>query len=277
MGKEKTGKKRIVLVEDELTLANLIESGLEEAGYEVRTAADGKRGLRLIRQTKPDLVLLDIMLPGLKGFDILQKLYEEDRLLPGLPVIIISNSGDSIEVERALKMGVRDYLIKVNFNPSEVIAKVNNVLEVCTNAAKKEAHKSARAARPAGEREVLLVEDDSILADALERKFLEENYTVHKVFNASLARKVLQEHTVDAILLDLVLPDEHGLSFLKELKKSDAFGAIPVLIISNLGQHEEIQEGLKAGAADYMVKTNTVPREIFEKVHALIEKGQKHK
>ncbi|HEY4509412.1 MAG TPA: response regulator [Candidatus Paceibacterota bacterium] len=270
MGTAKTKKKRIVLVEDELTLANLIELGLKKEGYEVKSAKNGTKGLQLIRDAKPDLVLLDIMLPGIKGFEILEKLYKEDHMLPALPVIIISNTGDSIEVERASKMGVRDYLIKVNFNPDEVIEKVKNVFKA--EAELSSAKRKTKKAKAVKERKVLLVEDDTILSDTLGRKFIEKKYTVFKAFNANLARKILEEHIVDVILLDLVLPDEHGLSLLKELKKDDRFKHIPVLITSNLGQQEEIEQGLRAGAIDYIVKTNTVPGEIFEKVEAVLQK-----
>jgi DNA-binding response OmpR family regulator len=263
-------KKRIVLVEDEPTLLNLIESGLRKEGYEVKSAKNGTKGLQLIREAKPDLVLLDIMLPGLKGFEILEKLYKEDHMLPALPVIIISNTGDSIEVERASKMGVRDYLIKVNFNPDEVIEKVKNVFKAEADNGKRRTKKG----KDVKARKILLVEDDTILSDTLERKFIEKKYTVFTAFNANLARKILQEHTVDVILLDLVLPDENGLSLLRELKKDDRFKNIPVFITSNLGQQEEIAQGLQAGAIDYIVKTNTVPGEIFEKVEALLQKGQ---
>ena len=273
-------KKRIVLVEDEPTLANLIESGLRKEGYEVKSAKNGTKGLQLIREVRPDLVLLDIMLPGLKGFTILEKLYKEDHMLPALPVIIISNSGDSIEVERALKMGVRDFLIKVNFNPDEVIEKVKNAFKSEASNGKRKTRKvsgfaRSREARKAQKaRKVLLVEDDTILSDTLGRKFIEKKYTVFKASNASLARKILAENKVDVILLDLVLPDEHGLSLLREFKKNDRFKHIPVFIISNLGQQEEIEQGLKEGATDYIVKTNTVPGEIFEKVETLLQKGQ---
>ena len=226
--------------------------------------------MQLIREAKHDLVLLYIMMPGLKGFAILEKLYKEDHMLPALPVIIISNTGDSIEIERASKMGVRDYLIKVNFNPDEVIEKVRNVFRAEADAGKGKT-KKVKAAKA---RKVLLVEDDTILSDTLGRKFIEKKYTVFTAFNASLARKILADNRVDVILLDLVLPDEHGLSLLRELKKNDQLKNVPVLIISNLGQQEEIEQGLKAGAIDYIVKTNTVPGEIFEKVEALLQKGQ---
>jgi DNA-binding response OmpR family regulator len=214
------------------------------------------------------LVLLDMMLPGLKGFDILEKLTEKG-ILPGLAVVIISNSGEPIEIERALKLGVRDYLIKVNFNPNEVIEKVKNVLSAESERKKK---------KPAPEKivkgkQVLLVEDDAILSDVLERKFVEKKYTVYKVSNAESARKILKQEEIDLILLDLVLPDEHGIGLLKEFKEDERLKDIPVVITSNLGQQEEIDEGIKSGAVDYIVKTNTVPEEIFQKVEALLKKS----
>ena len=268
----KKNKKRIVLVEDEKTLANLIEIGLKKEGFEVKTARDGKKGLRLILDEKPDLVLLDLMLPGMKGFEILERL-KEDGILPNLAIVIISNSGEQIEIERAVEMGVRDYLIKVNFNPNEVVDKVKRVLKAETDKGKKKIPKKAVQGK-----RILLVEDNTILADVLERKFVEKNYTIYTALNAQIARKILAEHEIDLILLDLVLPDEHGFSLLRELKDKEEFEKIPVIIVSNLGQQEEIREGLKAGAVDYIVKTNTVPEEIFKKVEMWLQKNsQKHK
>lgn len=263
--------KHIILVEDEETLANLIEAGLQRQGYEVEKANDGREGLRRIEKGKPDLVLLDMMLPGLKGFDILEKLTEKG-ILPDMPIVVISNSGEPIELERILKMGVRDYLIKVNFNPEEVVAKVNDVLaaEGKREKDKKEEKKGAPEA-PKGGR-VLLVEDNSILSDALQRKFIEKEYVVHSAVNAAMAKKILSQEKIDVILLDLVLPDEHGFSFLREIKGNKDIKDIPIIIISNLGQAEEVEQGLKEGAVDYIIKTNVVPGEIFEKVNALLHK-----
>lgn len=124
----KSNKKLIVLVEDEKIMASLLTKKLEGSGYEVKVAEDGLIGLALIRKTKPDLVLLDMLLPALNGFSILEKLAEE-KFLPELPVIIISNSGQPVEIERARELGVRDYLIKVNFDPKELLAKVNSILK----------------------------------------------------------------------------------------------------------------------------------------------------
>jgi len=264
----KKGKTYIALIEDEQTLANLIESGLRKEGFEVLAAVDGIAGLNLIEKEKPDLVLLDMMLPGLTGFDILEKLTEKG-ILPGMPIVIISNSGEPIEIERVLKMGVRDYLIKVNFNPNEVIEKVKNVLKDEKDIVKKK----AAVPKAVKGRRILLIEDDTILSDVLGKKFIAKGYSLRKAVNADAARKILAEEEVDLILLDLVLPDEHGISLLKEFKRSERLKNIPVVITSNLGQQEEIDEGIKSGAVDYIVKTNTVPEEIFQKVENLLQKG----
>ncbi|MDO8408008.1 MAG: response regulator [bacterium] len=121
-------RKTIVLVEDQEILARLIGHKLEQHGYAVKVAFDGAEGLRLIRSVKPDLVLLDMGLPRIDGFGVLEALRAE-HLLPNLPIIIISNTGEDIEIERARTLGVRDYLIKINFDPDELVAKVTHLFD----------------------------------------------------------------------------------------------------------------------------------------------------
>ena len=256
-------KKTIVLVEDERTISNLIELKLERSGYKVETAHDGKVGLDLILELKPDLVLLDIALPTLGGFDILNKL-KEKKLLPRLPIIIISNSGQPIEIDRAKDAGVRDYLIKVNFSPEEVLEKVRLIFE--------EEKKENKGKVSSTTDRILLIEDDALLAGSLERKFTQKGYQLFKANNAREAKKVLKENRIDLILLDIILPDIDGFQFLQKLKKDESIKDIPVIIISNLGQKEEIEKGTQAGAADYIVKSDTVPGDILKKVEILLQK-----
>lgn len=260
-----TGKTLIVLVEDEEIIANLLTKKLESAGYLVRVARDGARGLELIRELEPDLVLLDMMLPKLGGFGVLEKLYEA-RLLPKLPVIIISDSGQPIEIERAMKLGIRDYLIKVNFNPAEVLAKVDLIL--AGEAERVGTLEDREISAPRGH--VLIVEDDVLLVDLLERKLAQEGYRAYRAIDAAQARRVLEGNPIDLILLDIVLPGTDGFSFLAELKAHDRFRAIPVIIISNLGQQEEVQRGLKAGATDYLIKAHSTPSTLVTKVNEVI-------
>ena len=118
-------------MEDEEVLAGLLRRKLQEAGYEVTVAPDGVKGLEQLARSQPDLILLDIIMPGKDGFDVMAEMnLNPDTSLQRIPVIIVSNSGQPVEVDRALSLGVRDYLIKTKFDPEEVIEKVQKQLGV---------------------------------------------------------------------------------------------------------------------------------------------------
>ncbi len=255
-------KKTIVLIEDEEVMVTLLTNKLTSAGYNVRSALDGVAGLQLIHDEKPDLVLLDMMLPRLNGFGVLEKLHEE-KLLPDLPVIIISNSGQPIEIDRALKLGIKDYMIKVNFDISEVLTKVKLVFGTTSRHNGDEEPPIAK---------VLIVEDDTFLVDLLERKFTRSHIKAFVALDADHARLILAREKVDAILLDVILPGMDGITFLKELKTDEQLKSVPVVVVSNLGQTEEIKKGMNAGAAAYIIKANATPGEILSKVLELIKK-----
>jgi DNA-binding response OmpR family regulator len=117
---------------------------------------------------------------------------------------------------------------------------------------------------------ILLVEDDSFMAGLLERKFEQDKYKILRATSATQAREEISKNAVDLILLDVVLPGLDGFSFLKELKSDQKTKVIPVIISSNLGQPEEIERGMQNGAAGYIVKANTTPGEIVEKVESTL-------
>lgn len=116
-------KQKILLIEDEEILSNLLEKKLIEEGYEVQVAEDGEVGLKKMREMKPDLVLLDIVMPKVGGFEVMETAKAEDEL-KDIPIMIISNSGQPVELEKAKEMGAIDWLIKTDFDPQEVINKV---------------------------------------------------------------------------------------------------------------------------------------------------------
>jgi len=119
--------KNILIIEDDKFLRELIAQKLIKEGYEISEAIDGEEGVKKIREEKPNIVLLDLILPGIDGFEVLSKM-REDPALAQIPVIILSNLGQKEDVERGLKLGAVDYLIKAHFTPGEIIEKIKNVL-----------------------------------------------------------------------------------------------------------------------------------------------------
>jgi len=115
--------KKIVLIEDDDILSGLLQRRLAQQGYEVFLTKDGKAGLSAIRTGRPDLILLDIIMPRMGGFEVMEEI-QKDPKLKKIPIIIVSNSGQPVELDRAQKLGARDWLVKTDFDPQEVIEKV---------------------------------------------------------------------------------------------------------------------------------------------------------
>ena len=120
--------KRILIVEDDRFLRELIVKKLDNEGYDALEAVDGEQGLQKTKEEKPDLILLDLILPGIDGFEVLA-LKKDDASVSGIPVIILSNLGQKEDVEKGLGLGAVDYLIKAHFTPGEIIEKVHNILK----------------------------------------------------------------------------------------------------------------------------------------------------
>jgi DNA-binding response OmpR family regulator len=115
----------ILLVEDDQMMADMYSFQLERDGYQVEIVNDGKQGLDAIRQRRPDLVLLDLRLPVMEGFEVLENL-ATDPALP--PIVILSNYGDSRMVSRGLQLGARDYLVKSATTPITLSEKVRSIV-----------------------------------------------------------------------------------------------------------------------------------------------------
>lgn len=123
-----TSPKTILIIEDDKFLRELIVQKLIKEGFEVSEAVDGTEGIKKIKEEKPALILLDLILPGIDGFEVLTKM-KEDSLLASTPVIILSNLGQKEDVERGLKLGAVDYLVKAHFTPGEIITKIKSILK----------------------------------------------------------------------------------------------------------------------------------------------------
>lgn len=121
-------KRKVLLVEDDKFLRELISQKLDKEGYDILEAIDGEEGIKKIKEEKPELVLLDLILPGIDGFEVLSQM-KGDPNLASIPVIILSNLGQKEDVEKGLKLGAVDYLIKAHFTPGEIIEKIKAVLK----------------------------------------------------------------------------------------------------------------------------------------------------
>lgn len=122
-------KPRILLVEDDVFLVGMYVTKLELEGLVTLIANDGDTGLALAKKEHPDLILLDIILPGgMDGFRVLEEL-KRDATTRDIPVILLTNLGQQREVDRGLSLGAADYLVKAHYMPSEVVERIVGILQ----------------------------------------------------------------------------------------------------------------------------------------------------
>ena len=119
----------VLLVEDDSFLANIYKTKFEMEKFKVIAAENGEIGLETARKKNPDIILLDILMPKMDGFAVLEEL-KKDETTKSIPVILLTNLGQKDDVERGLEMGAVDYFIKAHTKPSEIVEKVKSVLKI---------------------------------------------------------------------------------------------------------------------------------------------------
>lgn len=119
--------KKILLVEDDPFLSEIYATKFEEAGFKISVARDGSLGLQKVREENPDILILDIVMPNVDGFEFL-RILKQDQAIKNIPVIILSNLGEQEDVERGFRMGALAYIIKAHYTPTEVVSKVKSIL-----------------------------------------------------------------------------------------------------------------------------------------------------
>lgn len=120
--------KKILIIEDEKDLRFFLATTLKSEGFEIIEAIDGETGIEKAKKEKPDIILLDLLLPGIDGFEVLSQL-KKDEELEKIPVFVLSNFDQEEKKEKSFKLGAVDYLVKANFSLEEIVEKVSSFLK----------------------------------------------------------------------------------------------------------------------------------------------------
>lgn len=284
---------KIILLEDDEFLAEVIVHKLTTIGADIKRYRNGLEGLAAIRQYSPDLVLLDIMMPIMNGYEVLDIMAEE-HLIDEIPVIVVSNSGQPVEIQRILDMGVKDYVVKVDFTPEEVLSKARMVLmkssnkthstvtdkvgqsdrvtveDTSTVPAKKNKEVKKNSADAGEPLKVLVVEDDPLLKNLLAIKLTQSGCLPSYVDDGLKAFDVAQAFKPDVILLDLMIPGMDGFGVLEQFQKDAYLKTIPVFVFSNKSSDEDKQRVFASGAKLFRQKAETNLSEVVTELYKLV-------
>jgi GAF domain-containing protein/DNA-binding response OmpR family regulator len=199
---------RILVVDDDATVRELVARHLERAGFTVATAKGGREALRLARELRPAAMTLDIMMPDLDGWTVLAAM-KGDPSLAGIPVVLMTIVE---EKNRGYALGAADYLVK----PVDRGKLVETLRNICGSAAGR----------------VLLIDDDDVVRRAVRLALEPIGWHVTEAENGLLALDSLSASRPDVIILDLMMPKMDGFEFLDELRARPAWRDIPVVVIT---------------------------------------------
>jgi len=228
-----TVRKRVLVIDDDPDAVYLLEENLNQQEFEIHGARNGDDGLRMAREEQPQAILLDILMPGADGWQILHDL-KEDPATANIPVILLT-----IVDKKALgfRLGAEDYLLK----PLDPIA-VRNTLRRVTGA------KTAQARR------VLLIEDDANIADLLRQFLPESEFILDSAMDGIAGLKAVETNQPDIILLDIIMPRLDGFGVIERLRANPKTHNLPIIVISAKELTSEESSRLKDSVSLVMKK-----------------------
>lgn len=263
---------KILIIEGDTFLGNILTQKLVSAGFETQIIRDGAVAINKIKEWKPDLILLDMVLPNLSGYEILEA-KQKDLSIPDIPVIIVSNSGKTVEINRALALGVKDYLTKDQLNSEEVLAKVKKELD--KKGGKSPMRLSSTTHADLAGKKILWVEDDKFLKDIITKKLSSTGSVLLHASTGDEALDIISKEKPDIAVLDIILPGMNGFEILQKMKEKPEGKNIPVIFLSNLDQKSDIERGKTLGASRFFVKATGSLDEIVDELEVVLAEAKK--
>lgn len=267
--------KKILIVEDEEAISSMYKMKFDLSGYETVVAEDGETAVAKAFSENPDLILLDILLPKLNGYEVLKMLRADERT-KNTKIYMLSNLGQTDEVEKGFTAGADGFMVKASLTPSQLVKNVEEIFEGKTIGLKKPtispAIKNSEEEQIAVKLgKVLLVEDSEVLMGMYKMSLEKNGFEVEIAQNGAWAVKLANLKKFDIIIMDMVMPAMDGREAIKLLKSKDNTKKIPIIILSNSAQDQDIADGKKMGAAAYLLKSQITPSKLVSEIKTLLK------
>jgi CheY-like chemotaxis protein len=272
--------KKILLIEDDEVLSEMYRFRFAKDGYEMILAHDGEAGVKLAEEGGFDLILSDVFMPKMDGYQVLETL-KKNKKTAAKKIYMLSNLGQDAEIQKAVDLGADGYLIKSHYTPSQLVAKVEDILGGKTvGDVKPEQRKKAMGRKKTGAGQngefargsILLIEDEEALINMYRFRLEKEGYQVEVAENGAWGIKKAARGKFDLIILDMVMPAMNGYEALKKIRAGVATKDIPVLLLSNSAQEKDIEKAKQAGATVYLLKSLITPARLLAEVRKMIKK-----
>ena len=255
---------RVLVVDDVLPNVRLLEAKLTHEYYEVVTATSGQEALDKVESENPDIVLLDIMMPGMDGFEVCERI-KSNPDTAHIPVVMVTALTDVQDKVRGLEAGADDFLSKP-INDIALMARVRSLARLKMamdewrlreNAASELGVASAKTNlmdEPVTGARILLVEDKDFEINKIKEALSEDLNIVIDVDNGLDAMGLIPKHDFDVLIVSLNMNDEDGLRLCSHLRSNESTRSVPILMVASDVDMQRVSHGLEIGAHDYILR-----------------------
>lgn len=258
-----TKKEKILIIEDDGMIGGQISEALRKSGYTTFLVRSGAEGMKSIMDIMPHLILLDVTLTGMDGYEILAK-KQAEPLLAKIPTFLLSTQGLPINMRRVPQGSVSEFLMALHVEPADIVGKVDRFFK--HEAANDAASKSAADQK---KKKLLWVEDDRLIGTILAKKLISSGFDLFHAKNGEEALESLKSSIPDAIVVDLLLPGMSGFDILQKIQEDAQAKKVPSMVLSNLSKPSDIERAKALGAKKFLVKAATSLDQIVAEVKDL--------
>jgi CheY-like chemotaxis protein len=242
----------VLVIDDDPTVQDIVQRFLCKKGFKVISAMSGEQGLQLAKEIHPDAITLDVMMPGMDGWDVLSVL-KADPEISDIPVIMLSMIDDK---NLGYALGASDYLLKpINREQLEQVLRKYQSRPI----------KSA----------VMLLEDDKVTRELLKRQLQKEDWQILEVSNASHALDIIEQNNPEVVILDLMMPEMDGFEFLYQLRQQPHWRKISVIVVTAKELSAAEKNQLNQQVQHIFQKGSYTRQKLLEEVHLLLSKASK--
>jgi DNA-binding response OmpR family regulator len=268
---------KVIIVEDDPMISEIYQKKFSESGFEVEAADSGEQVLTLAKKEKIDLILLDLLMPKMNGFEVIKNI-RQGQYDPGIKIIVFSNLSQKEDRDKALKLGANGFIAKSDFTPSALVEEVQRQINQLDEEVKNELRKNGKGetVAPVGQRppRVLLIEDEAIFVEMFGDKLKQDGFEVDFSMNGQEGLKKALSGDYDIFVIDIILPGLSGDEVVEKLKMDEKKKETPIIVFSASVDDQMKDKVREMGVEAFFVKTQIVPSELSKRVAEILKKAK---
>lgn len=268
---------KIIIVEDDPMISEIYQKKFVDAGFEVLVSDSGEQTLTLVKNNKVDIILLDLLIPKMNGFEVIKTL-RAGNFDPNIKIVVFSNLGQPEDRQKALQLGADGFLVKADYTPNDLVKEIMRLMNQYGEEKKNEmnGHKqkngSSAGSPGIGVKKILMMEDEEVFREMFGGKLKQDGFDVTLAENGAVGVKEALEGTYDLFIIDMVMPAMTGDEIIARLKLEEKTKDVPIIVLSASLDEAAQKETEALGIAGFFVKTQIIPSELSRKVEETLNK-----